>query len=113
MEKRMRYIGMIEDDIDLLKRTENLVIFGAGLWGQKTYKYLFAYNPHLKISCFLDNNHALWNQKLFEIPILQPEKALLKYPNADYIIASKYAKEIALQLIKNRISPMHITTLYF
>lgn len=51
------------------------------------------------VAGYCDNQSRLWNTKIQGIPVWQPEKAKIAYPDAIYLITSrKYAEEIEKQL---------------
>lgn len=70
------------------------IIFGAGFTGKNAYfKLTLVYH----VIGFADNNRALWNEHIYELPVLQP--ADIKQYDCDVVICSDYFKQIQEQLL--------------
>jgi glycosyltransferase involved in cell wall biosynthesis len=83
---------------------EPIVIFGAGIRGHELLCLLLG-NGSTEEIVMTDNNKALWNTTVANIPILAPQECVKLYGNAKYMIANKYhAKDIKKQLIELGIS---------
>lgn len=77
---------------------QQVIIFGCGKIGKFFHNLLESRESGLTVA-FCDNNCELWNTKLQGNLILRPEEAVKKYPDAVYVITSKYhADEIMKQL---------------
>lgn len=87
--------------LEILRRTEDrqqLIIFGCGQRGWNVLKFLEPVGD--KIACCTDNAKVYWNTEWNGMWVLPPTEAMKKYPEAIYLIASKYyAKEIQEQLL--------------
>ena len=70
---------------DKLKNAKGIVIFGAGILGNKVAMHLKKLN--FNIFCFADNNKQLWGQYIDEIPILSLSEASVKFQMSTCIIA--------------------------
>lgn len=75
----------------LLKKVEHqkAVIFGCGKWGRFCHILLEGRNPGTVLA-YCDNNLENQKTKVQGIEVLEPEQAVRKYPDVQYIIASKF-----------------------
>ncbi|MET7045832.1 DEAD/DEAH box helicase, partial [Clostridium botulinum] len=73
---------------------KNIVIFGAGSFGEKVYTVL---KDNFNIIYFCDNDSSKWNTEFCGILVISPEK-LKKLKEHSIIVASTYYKEILAQL---------------
>ena len=77
---------------------QEAVIFGCGKWGRFCH-ILLENRRRGAVLAYCDNNETIWETRVQGIPVLDPEKAVQKYPKAHYILASKYnARELKCQL---------------
>lgn len=77
-----------------------IMIFGAGLLGRKTIKYLDQKGIFKNIICIIDNSLEKRKKTVAGITIVSPQEAINKYPQALCIIANKRNwKEIEKQYI--------------
>lgn len=104
----MEYIGNILYDESLLCEKKKLIIFGAGVYGQKILRYLDRNGVRHHVICFCDSNKALNGQYIEGIPVRCPEDVCQQYRNADYLISGKYAKEIYRVLREKSIEKIHV-----
>ena len=76
---------------------EGVIIFGCGNYGYEAYKW--GLKNSLNIIGFMDNNKALWNKYIDELPVYSPS-CVNGFPNNTvYLIANeKYSNNIRLQL---------------
>lgn len=82
----------------MLKKGEEIAIWGSGSTAKKTY-YLRCRD--YKVVCFYDNNKAKWGSEIYGIPIIKfNDKARLKI-----IISSVHWKEISGQLMQAGLKP--------
>jgi len=76
-------------------KIEDIIIFGTGAWGERSYKALSKTGIH--IIAFSDNDSAKWGTQFCEIDVLPPNE--LKNRGAYVLIAVKeYGDEIQKQL---------------
>lgn len=74
-----------------------VIIFGCGNFGYEAYKW--SLNNSLNIIGFMDNNKALWNKHIDELPVYSPNCANDLQSNTVYLIANeKYSNSIRQQL---------------
>lgn len=103
-DKQIRYLQKV-------RAWEKIVIFGAGYRGNAVYVYLKR-NKIQYIEAFCDNNADKHNSDMYGVPVMFPEEAAKKYPDALYIItaaggSNKHAMEeqlAALGIDKDRIT---------
>lgn len=81
-------------------RKENcdIILFGAGSYGQNTFLMLKHKGLEKNIRVFCDNDEKKWGDFLFAREVINCEESKKRYPNAMYIICSTYYKEIITQL---------------
>lgn len=77
---------------------KEIVIFGCGSYGRYICTLLEAYKAG-NVRAFCDNNKELWHTSVQGVKVAEPAYAVGKYPNAQYIIASKKTEEIYGQLL--------------
>lgn len=77
---------------------KEIVIFGCGSYGRYIYTLLEAYKA-ADVCAFCDNNKELWHTSVQGVEVVEPVYAVGKYPDAQYVIASKKTKEIYGQLL--------------
>lgn len=70
---------------DKLNNIHGIVIFGAGILGNKIAIHLKKLN--FNIFCFADNNKDLWGQKINEIPVFSLPDAAAKFQMSTCIIS--------------------------
>lgn len=80
------------------------IIFGAGLAGQRTYKY---YKNQFKIVAFADNDPKKSGTSLFGLPIVLGNH-ILETDFDKIIIGSTYSSEITQQLLGLGLEPDQI-----
>lgn len=79
-------------------REGDIVIVGCGKRGQHVFDRLL-YSVQERICCFADNFKDLWGTEKFHKPIVSPEEAASRYPQALYLVANKdHAVEMGAQL---------------
>ncbi|WP_313892571.1 glycosyltransferase [Psychrobacillus sp.] len=94
--KKSGYSLIISDEIKNIL-SKNIVIFGAGSSGDKTMKFLKAFQLDLK--CFSDNDKSKWNDKLKGIEVINPLELIETKDENVVIISSIYEQEIKEQLL--------------
>ena len=91
---------------------EEVVIFGAGKYGEYAYGTLKANGYSGKI-CFCDNAQEKWGKQYMDADIVSPEEAAKKHGKAFYMIANaKHAEEIYQQLRSLGICGKRITRVH-
>lgn len=80
-----------------------IVIFGAGKLGLRTFEGLKKID--IEIVCFSDNNKVLWNTSIEGLIVLSPNEAVIKYPDAVFILTI-YSAHIGhpLRVIQKQLS---------
>jgi len=85
-------------DIYRAIRDRKLIIFGCGQRGRGLCQAL--YSVHNQMVCYTDNSVSFWNTDVCGFPVLPPSDAVLKYPDALFLIANKFhAQDIVEQLL--------------
>lgn len=80
-----------------LRSTDDVIIFGCGMWGKALYERL---HNIAQIVGFTDNNRAIQGQKIMECPVYSPEDCVFQYPQAVYVVAiDRFFDEINRQLM--------------
>lgn len=64
-----------------------IVIYGCGNYGKYTHILLEMHKPG-QIRAFCDNNKRIWNTGVQGVKVIDPEKAVLAYPDAIYVTAN-------------------------
>lgn len=96
--------------IKKLRLREELVIFGAGTFGKRVVEDLKQHGIS-GIQCFCDNSAKVIGKRIGEFEVLSPEKAWKSYPDACFVITTKwYENEILSQLIHMGVSIDNILT---
>ena len=76
-------------------KNQEIIIWGTGNYGKTICKLLNSYNMANNIKGFCNTFVKQdQNETLYEYPIYTPMTAIIKYPNAVYIIASDFSNEI-------------------
>jgi len=86
-------------------------IFGCGIRGKKLYELLRKFP--IAIKGFCDNSENKQNKSCEGLPILSVGDALMKYPNAHFIVPNKMGRnEIVTQLYNSSVSMENIMLAY-
>lgn len=104
----MEYIGNILYDESLLAEDGRLIIFGAGVYGQRVLRYLTVNGVKNHVLCFCDSNEALDGTEREGIPIHSVGDACQQYPDASYLVAGTYSKEMYQILREKGIQKIHV-----
>lgn len=88
LEEFRKQVKVLYDILQAVNH-QQVIIFGSGKLGKFFHALLESRKSGLALA-FCDNNCELWNTKLQGIFILKPEEAVKKYPDAVYVIVSKY-----------------------
>lgn len=84
------------------------VVFGCGTLGRFVHALLESRLSDT-VTAYCDNNAGLWNTQMQGIPVLAPEIAVRRYPDAAYVITSvKGAQDIKRQLYGLGVADRHI-----
>lgn len=84
----------------MLKKTadDDVIIFGSGKRGRFLHM-LMEYKKPGSVKVYCDNQEDLWGCDVQGIPVVSPEEANRRYPNAVYLIAGRrYEEEMRNQL---------------
>lgn len=85
--------------IQMLKLPNQLVLFGAGKYGEIILDVLKQEGIY-SVQCFCDNSEKTIGKSVCGLEIFSPQKALEQYPEACFIITPKdYENEILRQLV--------------
>lgn len=85
--------------IKMLKNPTELVLFGAGRYGEIVLSALKG-DGISSVRCFCDNSDKAIGNIIDELEVLSPQDALKRYPNACFVITPKdYENEILRQLV--------------
>jgi len=93
--------GEIISPDQILSSLSKVIIFGAGSNGKYVKKYLKM--NEIEVLYFCDNDPRKWGTFIDSIEVIEPER-LLNYKDIPVIIASMWAKDIALQLRKMEVT---------
>jgi FlaA1/EpsC-like NDP-sugar epimerase len=104
----MEYVGNILYDEKLMDTDMKMVIFGAGTYGKKILQYLELNSLLKNVICFCDSNVKHDKHEVNGIPVYHTTDAIKKFPDADYLVSGKYAKEMYDTLKKEGIEKIHI-----
>jgi len=79
---------------------KQLVIFGVGEYGMGLHRMLEREKLSDKVKCFCDNNQQMQNKEYKGIPIIAPDQAIHRFPEAMFVITpTGYENEILRQLV--------------
>lgn len=102
----MEYIGQIQYDEKFIGK--KIIICGTGKCGEKIFRYL--HNNGLQdqilgfcVSEIEGKSHTFCNKEVKTV-----EDMVVKYPEADYLIAGKYMREMFKELQKRNIHNVHL-----
>lgn len=94
--------------IMMLKEPENLVLFGAGIYGEKVLAALKQEGID-SVRCFCDNSNKLVGKVICGLEVFSPQEVLKHYSDACFVITPKdYENEILRQLIHMGVNIDHI-----
>lgn len=84
--------------IMMLKERTKLVLFGAGIYGEKVLAALLQEGIET-VQCFCDNSDKTWGKVIDGLQVCSPQEAVKRYPGACFVITPKdYENEILRQL---------------
>ena len=90
--------------IRMLKKPTELVLFGAGRYGEIVLSALRGEGIGT-VRCFCDNNDKAIGKAIAGLDVLSPQNALKSYPNACFVITPKdYENEILRQLVSMNVN---------
>lgn len=85
--------------IKMLKKPTELVLFGAGRYGEIVLSALKGEGIR-SVRCFCDNSDKAIGNDIDGLEVLSPQDAVKRYPNACFVITPKdYENEILRQLV--------------
>lgn len=103
----MVYIGSLEYDEEI-KKTEGIIVCGAGSMLPLLMKKMARLNLSKKIIAICDNNTNIQGKRAEGILVMGAEQACKKYASADYIVYNRYFMEICKQLQEKHIKRIHL-----
>ncbi|MFE4712060.1 FkbM family methyltransferase [Paenibacillus sp. NPDC056722] len=93
---------------EYISNGKNLIIYGAGAWGEHLYSYL---SYGIKWTCFCDKDENKQKDTFCGLPVISPEELRKQHLNDIVVIASlKYKEEIYNELISLGLSSENILT---
>lgn len=104
----MEYIGNILYDESLLEADGKLIIFGAGVYGQRVLRYLEVNGVKNRVICFCDSDEKLEGKKFEGIQVCSVKETCLRYPDANYLVSGRYSREMYQMLKELDIRKIHI-----
>lgn len=115
LEKRDGTGNMIERCLEVVKKSQGVVIFGAGVGGAKIYNILKDYNYAEKIKAWSDNNELKFGHQYMEerLKIVSPKELIVQYSDCDIIVASSAYDIIKQQLVSEGFSEDKISLFNF
>ena len=83
-EQLLRYDGtkeMIESCVEIVKKSDGIVIFGAGVGGKALYNLLKSNGLDSKICAWSDNNQIKWGKKFLDdrLDVIEPQRIMDMY----------------------------------
>lgn len=69
-----------------------LCLYGAGFWGEITYK-VFVKMGHVPL-CFCDDAEGKWNHEFQGLPVYSLKDAVQRYPNAVFLVCKEGRKSV-------------------
>ena len=94
--------------IKLLKEFDQLILFGAGRYGE-IVRATLQLESMKSVQCFCDNNSGTWGKIICGLEVLSPQDAFSRYPDACFVITPKdYENEILRQLVHMGVTIDHI-----
>ena len=83
--------------LDILTKRNMCSIYGAGIWGERTVRFIKKLRDEIPVDCIYDKNRT---GDIEGIPIVIPKREVLKNKNCLVIVAApNYEKEISADLI--------------
>ncbi len=77
------FLVQIQKEVAQLKKSKEIILFGAKYMGGVAYKALSALG--ITPVCFCDNDTLRYNQKYYGVNIISPKEAAMLYPNGTVI----------------------------
>ncbi len=92
--------------VDIIREYEHIVLFGAGITGEKVKKYLD--QNGILVEYFIDNNPNKQGKRLEGIEILSEKAVLERIPSATIVVSCDAFMEITDQLVRDGFNKEHI-----
>ncbi|OIQ03337.1 MAG: hypothetical protein COS82_06765 [Zetaproteobacteria bacterium CG06_land_8_20_14_3_00_59_53] len=89
-------VSDVDERIQTLKNSKNIVVFGTGNYGALAHHALKELG--INIDCFCDNNEDNWGTDFIGHKVISPDELINAYPEAVVLIASLRFKYMAQQL---------------
>ena len=86
--------------IRIMIYSNEIVVVGAGVYGERLFEMLEAEGIANKVCCICDNSIERRRFNSFPIDVLSVEEAVINYPDALYVITPRfYENELLQQLV--------------
>ena len=102
----MTHIGSIVYDVEKMKKSDTLLIYGAGKTGILILDYLKANNLSDRVKGFIDNFRCGGSVSVYKIYSLSDAEKM--FPNGEILIGGNYAREMYLSLDCNARRRCHL-----
>ena len=104
----MEYIGSILYDDALLKEKQEIIIFGAGMYGKKILHYLERNGVKENVAAFCDSSEKMQGTSVENVPVYDVEEAWKRYPEAIFLVSGGYMDEMYRILRSKGIGGVHM-----
>lgn len=104
----MKYVGNILYDEDLLRDKQEIIIFGAGMYGKKILHYLERNGVKKNVAGFCDSDEKIQGIRIENIPVYHVNEAWIQHPEAVYLICGRYMEEMYQTLKEKGIDRIHM-----
>lgn len=84
--------------LEKINSHREVIIFGAGLGGEKTQEFMKVHGAEGRIKCYLDNNPRKWGTLFSHVPVHKPDDILKQYKGELLMIACGEGDAIKEQL---------------
>lgn len=103
-----------EKRMETLRQCPEIIIVGAGVYGRRLYEMMEAEGMAGRVCGICDNSRERRMFHSFPAEVLSVEEAVLRFPNADYVITPQmYENELLQQLSKLGLPVEHIMIFTF
>lgn len=104
----LKWLNRLMEEGDWEKDGRKIILFGAGMYGQKALRYFGAD----RIICFVDNNEKIWGTRLHNIPVIPFRELKQRRGDCRVVIsmASRNAVSAARQLETEGVKDFSIFT---
>ncbi len=106
----MSFIGELSNDRELLENRGEILIYGTGGYGEKTYRNLLYYKKGKNIVAFVDRNSFYHGKVLHDIPVISIEEALERHRDSIICIGGETKGNISRVELLEEMSNVHQIT---